>query len=70
VLFGDFSQERAGLWHGAFSRGVVAVSYRIFVIDALDEFYGGVGFFEGQDPRGQAYRNPPYIDNLNILSIY
>jgi hypothetical protein len=26
------------------------VGYGVFVIGALDEFYGGVKFFEGQDP--------------------
>jgi hypothetical protein len=57
------------LWNGAFSAGVIAVGYRIFVIDPLDEFYGGAGFFERQNPGGKAHVIAPYIDNLNILSI-
>jgi hypothetical protein len=31
------------------------VTYHIFVIAALDIFYGGVGFFEGQGPCGKAH---------------
>jgi hypothetical protein len=69
-LFGDFSQQRAGFWHGAFSGGVVVVSYDIFVIGSLDEFYGNARFFEGQDPGWESHIIAPYTDNLNILSIH
>jgi hypothetical protein len=45
------------------------IGYRIFVIGSFDEFYGGVRFFEGQNPGRKAYVKSPYIDNLNILLI-
>jgi hypothetical protein len=31
------------------------VAHRIFVVDTLDTFYGGVRFFERQNPSGQAH---------------